>query len=123
MPETPTRWPPLAYSLKNTMTLHSEVTRALLPILGAKGPRRLIAVTGYGAGDSREAMSVAERSAHRLLLGRPYADKDRQEALIRASDLDWTLVRPVLLRESPGRGAYRVLTATPGTPRLRWRRS
>lgn len=92
------------------VTLHSDITRALLPLLAAKGPRRLIVVTGYGAGDSRNAMSLAERTAHRLLLGRPYADKDRQEALVRASDLDWTLVRPVILRDSPGRGRYRVLT-------------
>ncbi|MEM1316242.1 MAG: NAD(P)H-binding protein [Pseudomonadota bacterium] len=92
------------------VTLHSDVARALLPILEAKGPRRLIVVTGYGAGESRAAMSLPERTAHRLLLGRPYADKDRQEALIRASDLDWTLVRPVILRDSPGRGVYRVLS-------------
>ncbi|MEM6742717.1 MAG: NAD(P)H-binding protein [Pseudomonadota bacterium] len=96
--------------LGKRVTLHSEATRALLPILAAKGPRRLIAVTGYGAGDSRQAMSRVERAAHRLLLGRPYADKDRQEAMIRASDLDWTLVRPVILRNAPGRGDYRVLT-------------
>jgi len=89
------------------VTLHSEATKALLARMSAAGPKRLIAVTGYGAGESARAMSRPERMAHRLLLGRPYADKDRQEALILASGLDWTIARPVILRDGPGRGAVR----------------
>ena len=89
--------------------LFSTVTQALLPAMARQGVRRLLAVTGFGAGDSKQAMSRPERIGHSLLLGRPYADKDRQEALIRASDLDWTLVRPVILTYGPASGAYRVL--------------
>jgi uncharacterized protein YbjT (DUF2867 family) len=89
--------------------LFSSATAALLPLLGEIGPRRLLAVTGFGAGDSIKAMSWPERTGHRAILGRAYADKDRQEEMIRASDLDWTIVRPVILTEGPHTGRYKVL--------------
>jgi uncharacterized protein YbjT (DUF2867 family) len=90
-------------------TLFSETTAILIPAMQAAGVRRLVAVTGFGAGRSRAAMSGIERAGHRVVLGRPYADKDRQEALILDSDLDWTIVRPVILTNGPANGRFRVL--------------
>jgi len=90
-------------------TLFSETTRILLDRMRASGVTRLVAVTGFGAGRSRGAMSLIERTGHRAILGKPYDDKDRQEALILASDLDWTIVRPVILTKGPASGRYRVL--------------
>jgi uncharacterized protein YbjT (DUF2867 family) len=40
-----------------------------------------------------------------------YDDKDVQEWIIKSSGLDWTIVRPGLLTNSPATGRYRVLTA------------
>src|SRR3954468_1513078 len=40
--------------------------------------------------------------------------KDRQEALVKASGLDWTIVRPTLLTNGPRTGQYRVLTSFEG---------
>lgn len=90
-------------------TLFSDSTRVLLDVMKAKGPKRLVAVTGFGAGRSRSAMSKFESLGHKALLGRPYADKDRQEALIVESDRDWTIVRPVILTKGPKSGRIRVL--------------
>jgi uncharacterized protein YbjT (DUF2867 family) len=45
-----------------------------------------------------------------LLLRNVYADKDRQEAIVRASDLDWVLVRPMILNDKPARGSVRAQT-------------
>jgi uncharacterized protein YbjT (DUF2867 family) len=45
-----------------------------------------------------------------LLLRHVYADKDRQEALVRESGLDWVLVRPAVLNDKPARGDVRALT-------------
>ena len=42
---------------------------------------------------------------------RVYDDKDVQEWIIKSSGLDWTIVRPGLLTNSPATGQYRVLTA------------
>lgn len=90
-------------------TLFSETTQILLDAMTADGPRRLVAVTGFGAGRSKSAMSLIERTGHRAILGRPYADKDRQEALIMDSTLDWTIVRPVILTNGEKTGRVRVL--------------
>jgi len=87
----------------------SKTTAVLVTEMARMGIRRLVAVTGFGAGDSRNALSLAERVPHRLLLGTAYDDKDRQEAIIRDSDLDWLIVRPTILTKGRGRRRYQVL--------------
>ena len=54
-------------------------------------------------------MSRVERMGHRAILGKPYADKDRQEAMIKESATDWTIVRPVILTKGAKTKTYRVL--------------
>lgn len=90
-------------------TLFSDSTRVLVDVMQDIGPRRLVVVTGFGAGRSRSAMSKLESLGHKAVLGRPYADKDRQEEMIMASDLDWTIARPVILRNSAKSGRLKVL--------------
>jgi uncharacterized protein YbjT (DUF2867 family) len=92
------------------VTLFSEATRALLPAMERTGVRRLLSVTGFGAGESRSAVSWLEAIPFRVVLGKPYEDKDRQEAMIRESPLDWTLVRPTILTNGRATGRYRVLS-------------
>lgn len=91
------------------VTLFSDTTPILLDRMARAGLRRLLVVTGFGAGRSKAAMSTLERAGHWALLGRPYADKDRQEAMIMSSDVDWTIARPVILTNSARSGRYRVL--------------
>jgi uncharacterized protein YbjT (DUF2867 family) len=43
-----------------------------------------------------------------------YADKNRQEAIVKDSGLDWVLVRPSILNSKPGRGSVRALTDLSG---------
>lgn len=90
-------------------TLFSETTRVLLHAMAQSDVSRLVVVTGFGAGRSQSAMSWIEKTGHRAILGKPYADKDRQEALITASDTDWTIVRPVILTKGARTEDYRVL--------------
>lgn len=91
------------------VSLFSESTLLLVQAMKAAGVRRLISVTGFGAGDSRRRLGCLRGVAFRLLLGRAYDDKDVQEALIRDSDLDWVIARPVILTNGPRSGLYRVL--------------
>lgn len=91
------------------VTLFSEATAALIPLMEAKGPDRLICVTGIASGTSKSALSRIERLGHWALLSKPYEDKDRQEALVKASALRWTLVRPTILTNRPESGRYKVL--------------
>lgn len=97
------------------VTVFSEGTRNLLRAMKKTGVRRLLCVTGIGAGDSRgHGGFLYDRIFCPLLPWPIYADKDRQEALIRASDVDWTIVRPGFLTNGPLTGNYRVLTNMTG---------
>jgi len=71
--------------------------------------KRLICVTGFGAGDSRGRGGFLYNVAFHLLLGRVYDDKDVQERIVRSSKLDWVIVRPVILTDGPKTNAYRAL--------------
>ena len=93
------------------VTLFSRSAAALVPAMRDAGVSRLVAVTGFGAGDSKTALSLIERIGTAAVLGKSYRDKDRQERTITASGLDWTLVRPTFLTDSPKSGRYKVLLA------------
>lgn len=95
--------------LLGPVRLFSEATGILVPAMEQAGIRRLIAVTGFGAGDSRDAISPLQRLPFRLVFGRAYDDKDAQEMRIRRSKLDWTLIRPGVLTGGKATGRYRVL--------------
>jgi putative NADH-flavin reductase len=93
-------------------TLFSRSTRILVDAMKAVGAKRLIAVTGLGAGNSRGRGGFLYNAlAFPLLLKRVYDDKDVQESIIKSSGLDWTIVMPGLLTNRPATGQYRVLTA------------
>ena len=93
-------------------TLFSRSTRILVDAMKQADVKRLVAVTGLGAGDSRgHGGFLYDAVAFLLLLKRVYDDKDAQEQIIKSSGLEWTIVRPGLLTNSPATGQYRVLTA------------
>ncbi len=93
--------------------LFSESTRILVDAMKAAGVKRLITVTGLGAGDSRgHGGLLYDAILFPLLLKRVYDDKDVQEWIVRSSGLDWTIVRPGMLTNGPATDQYRVLTAS-----------
>jgi uncharacterized protein YbjT (DUF2867 family) len=97
------------------VTLLSESTRALVAAMKAEGVSRLVAITGMGAGDSKgHGGFVFDRLIFPLLLRKVYADKDRQEAMVRNSGLDWVLVRPMILNDKPGGADVRAMTNLSG---------
>jgi putative NADH-flavin reductase len=97
------------------VTLLSSATNALVDAMKAEQVSRLVAVTGIGAGDSRgHGGLVFDKLIFPLLLRKVYADKDLQEAIIRESGLEWTIVRPSVLTNKPPRGTVRALTALSG---------
>jgi putative NADH-flavin reductase len=90
--------------------LFSDATRVLLPAMKAKGVKRLICVTGFGAGDSCASISGLQRIPFEIFLGRAYEDKSLQESLIKESGLDWTIARPGVLTGGPRTGRYKILS-------------
>jgi putative NADH-flavin reductase len=93
------------------VTLLSTATRALVAAMKAEHVSRLVLITGMGAGDSvGHGGFLFDNVIFPLLLKKVYADKNRQEAIVRNSGLDWILVRPSVLNDKPSRGAVRALT-------------
>lgn len=97
------------------VTLLSSATRALVNAMKSEQVSRLICITGIGAGDSAgHGGFVFDKLIFPLLLRKVYADKNRQEAIVRDSGLDWILVRPSVLNNKPSRHTIRALTNLSG---------
>ena len=93
------------------VTLLSTATRALVSAMKAEHVSRLVCITGIGAGDSAgHGGYLFDKVIFPLLLKKVYADKNRQEAIVRDSGLDWILVRPSVLNDKPSSGSIRALT-------------
>lgn len=93
------------------MTLLSDGTKNLIQAMEQQGVRRFVCITGMGAGDSKgHGGFVYDKLILPLVLKEVYKDKDRQEAAIRDSNLDWIVVRPAQLTNGTATGNYRVFT-------------
>ena len=79
-------------------------TRAVVAAMQEAGVRRLVCQSTLGVGSSRPNLDLVWKYLMFGLLLRPaYADHVRQEAVVKASDLDWTTVRPSAFTDtSPG---------------------
>lgn len=82
-------------------------TAVILAGMRDQGPRRLVVVTSMGVGDSITQVAPLFRLIMRLTLKQMMAAKEEQERLVRASGLDWTIVRPGGLTDGPRTDRYR----------------
>jgi putative NADH-flavin reductase len=96
---------------RGPVSVTSDGARAILKAMEDHDVPRLVVVSAYGAAESRDrslyVLAVWGTQGHKM------RDKDRMEELIRASDVDWTIVRPPALTEGPRTGAYRTGTDLP----------
>ncbi|MBA2127139.1 epimerase [Hyphomicrobium methylovorum] len=91
-------------------TLFSSATRILVDAMRDATVRRLLLVTGAGAGNSRGRINpLYDNLIFPLLLQRVYNDKDIAEDLVMKSGLDWTIARPGGLTNGAATGTYKVL--------------
>ncbi|MEM8981470.1 MAG: NAD(P)H-binding protein [Pseudomonadota bacterium] len=105
-------------------TVLSEGTRRIIDAMREAGCRRLVAITSLGCGDSLAKVKpwlfrelIVKRLAKEI-----WADKDRQEAIIQSSNLDYTILRPGGLADEQGAPAYQLLEQSvdvPKSPRLK----
>lgn len=96
-------------------TLFSESTKILLDAMTDRGVRRLVCVTGVGAGETKgHGGFLYDRILYPLFTKGIYADKDVQEALIRQSGLEWTIVRPASFRTRTPSGPLRAVAHVEG---------
>ncbi|MFC7620419.1 NAD(P)-dependent oxidoreductase [Microlunatus sp. GCM10028923] len=82
-------------------------TIAVIEAMRRAGVRRLICQSTLGTGDSRPHLTFWWRYImFGLLLRKAYADHELQEAAVRTSGLDWTIVRPAAFTDGPRTGIY-----------------
>ena len=81
-------------------TLFSDSTRILLEAMRHSRARRLVCITGIGAGETKgHGGFLYDRIIYPLFTKNRYRDKERQEEMIRNSSLDWVIVRPAPFHE------------------------
>jgi putative NADH-flavin reductase len=96
---------------RKPMEIFSQGARNVLAALQKTPEVKFISVTGIGAGDSRNHGGfLYDKILLPLLLKTMYDDKDREEAIIKASSANWMIVRPGMLTNGARTGSYRVLT-------------
>ncbi|AVH21821.1 NAD(P)-dependent oxidoreductase [Nocardia cyriacigeorgica] len=88
--------------------VRAEGTRTVIEAMRRNGVKRLICQSTLGVGDSRDNLNFLWKYILFGLVLRPaYNDHVRQEEHVRASDLDWTIVRPSAFTDGPATGTYR----------------
>ena len=95
---------------RKPVDVFSAGTANVLAAMADHPGQKLVVVTGIGAGDSQgHGGFFYDNIINPLLLGTIYADKNRAESLIRASEVPWLIVRPGFLTNGPRTGTYRVI--------------
>jgi uncharacterized protein YbjT (DUF2867 family) len=80
--------------------IRSRGTGAVVRAARRSGVSRIVVQSSYGVGPTRPHLEIAERLVFALLLKPQIADTERQEQVVRASGLEWTLVQPVYLTDT-----------------------
>jgi uncharacterized protein YbjT (DUF2867 family) len=96
-------------SPRKPSTLLREGTENLVGAMSDQDVWRLVCVTLLGTGASRTNCSLIYRGLTLRVLAPMLPDKEAQEQLVRASDLDWVLVRPPRFTGRRAGGNLRVL--------------
>jgi putative NADH-flavin reductase len=95
---------------RQPVTLYSASARLVVDAMQRHGKRRLVVVTSSGVTPTRDRQdpSALDRITHPLFrrtFGRTaYDDMERMEAVVAASTVDWTIVRPPGLTNNAGAG-------------------
>ena len=101
-----------ARDLKATM-IRTEGTVNIIGAMKKGDVRRLFAVSAMGVGESWNDLSMFNKLLFAVFMKSTRKDHEAQEAAVKESGLDWTIIRPSGLREYtphrclPCRGTHR----------------
>ena len=98
----------------------TRATRNIVNAMRASGPRRFLCVSSIGVGDSRMQGDWLTRIIQKTTLKHTLADKESQEAVIRESELDWTMVRPSRLIDKGGPEKFHTWSGAQPDLKLGW---
>jgi len=94
-------------SLKSKDLIFNAV-RTIIPAMNEKNVKRLVFLSAFGVGETFKQADFIQRIIFKVFLRNIYADKSKADDQIRRSTLEWTLVYPVLMTDTPGTGKYKV---------------
>lgn len=87
--------------------IRAEGTQNIIAAMKQAGVRNLICQSTLGAGDSSAQLNLKWWLLFHGPLRWAMADHENQEALVRESGLDWTIVRPAAFTDGPVTGEYK----------------
>ncbi len=94
---------------KKPNTEMSDATSSILAAMTAQNVKRFVVITTIGTGDSYKPMtSFVFKMIIKTVARNIWRDRDRQEAVIKASNADWTIIRPGGLRDDPEAKTYQI---------------
>ena len=93
--------------LKKT-TVRTTGTINIISGMQKNNVKRLIVVTAMGVGESWDDLSLFNKFFFATLLKSSRADHETQEAAVKETGLDWTIIRPSGLTDDPRTGVYEV---------------
>jgi putative NADH-flavin reductase len=93
--------------LKKT-TVRTTGTINIISSMQQNNVKRLLVVTAMGVGESWDDLSLFNKFFFATLLKSSRADHETQEAAVKESGLDWTIIRPSGLTDTPRTGVYEV---------------
>jgi len=86
-------------SAHTTGDVRSQGTKNVIKAMHKHGVKRLVVQSTYGMGETRGLLRFVDQLFFSLVLKPQIDDTEVQEALVKNSGLDWTLVRPVHLSD------------------------
>ena len=93
--------------LKKT-TVRTTGTINIINGMQKNNVKRLMVVTAMGVGSSWTTLSLFNRFFFATMLKSSRKDHEAQEIAVRESHLDWTIIRPSGLTDTPRTGVYKV---------------
>lgn len=96
-----------ARDLKKTM-IRTEGTVNIIGAMKKNNIRRLFVVSAMGVGESWNTLSIFNKFLFAILMKSTREDHEAQEAAVKESGLDWTIIRPSGLVNTPRTGVYSV---------------
>jgi putative NADH-flavin reductase len=104
----------LGINTRKPSTRLSEATAIILEAMKETGVNRFICMSSAGI-LGNDSSFFFEKIMIPLLLRNVFRDKVRQAEIIQNSGLDWIIVRPTWLTDSPKTGTYKIRTGKPAS--------
>lgn len=89
-------------------TIRSAGTANIIKAMQENDVKRLFVVSAMGIGESWSTLSTSNKIFFNTILRNTRKDHEKQEALVKESGLEWTIVRPSGLTDTPTTGTYDV---------------